>query len=558
MVTNTNDSGPGSLRAVIASAQPGDVITLNVAGTISLSSTVEINKSVTIKGPGAANLALDGNNSIQILSVTTGQTVSVSGITVQNANTTNFYFGGAILNFGTLTLKDIVAVGNIGSQGAILNVAPGVLTLVNSSLYGNAAGYYGGGLENAGIGGQVTIIGSTISNNFAQMFGGGIFNADGPMTIINSTIANNTSGWRGGGLDAGGDATSTLINVTIAGNSAANGGGIYHGLGQVNSGLTLKNTLLAGNVAIVSGGNCELAEPIVSAGHNLSDDGSCALSSVGDKNNVVAGLDPAGLTDNGGTTATIGLLTNSAALEAVPVAPTNYCTLADGLTPITTDQRGVFRPQGRACDIGAFEAVLPDDDSAYSQLSGGNTFTGNQTVNGSVSATTFVGDGSALTGVGKITTVTAGSGLTGGGSTGNISLAVDSTVARTNVSNTFTGNQSVSGSVTANSLVTSGTISIGNGTSITKHLSLQSPVSFPALNKGMCATTGISATGVADGDTVVLTGSNSLMQAAGGIPMYTAWVSAANVIQIRACNVDANTGQKAGVSGTVRLDIWKH
>ena len=92
--------------------------------------------------------------------------------------------------------------------------------------------------------------------------------------------------------------------------------------------------------------------------------------------NMVAGLDPAGLTDNGGTTATIGLLTNSAALEAVPVVPTNYCTLTDGLTPITTDQRGVFRPQGRACDIGAFEAVLPDDDSAYSQLSGGNTSQG--------------------------------------------------------------------------------------------------------------------------------------------------------------------------------------
>ena len=57
MVSNTNDSGPGSLRAVIASAQPGDVITLNVAGTIALSSTLESNKSVTIKGPGAAKSA---------------------------------------------------------------------------------------------------------------------------------------------------------------------------------------------------------------------------------------------------------------------------------------------------------------------------------------------------------------------------------------------------------------------------------------------------------------------------------------------------------------------
>lgn len=72
-------------------------------------------------------------------------------------------------------------------------------------------------------------------------------------------------------------------------------------------------------------------------------------------------------------------------------------------------------------------------------------------MNGSVSATTFVGDGSALTGVGKITTVTAGSGLTGGGSAGSVSLTIDSTVARTNASNTFTANQTVDGSGTANS-----------------------------------------------------------------------------------------------------------
>jgi len=72
-------------------------------------------------------------------------------------------------------------------------------------------------------------------------------------------------------------------------------------------------------------------------------------------------------------------------------------------------------------------------------------------VNGSVSATTFVGDGSAPTGVGKITTVTAGSGLTGGGSAGSVSLTIDSTVARTNASNTFTANQTVDGSGTANS-----------------------------------------------------------------------------------------------------------
>jgi len=42
-------------------------------------------------------------------------------------------------------------------------------------------------------------------------------------------------------------------------------------------------------------------------------------------------------------------------VDAIPVSPTNFCTAIDGVTPITTDQRGISRPQGSACDIGAFE-----------------------------------------------------------------------------------------------------------------------------------------------------------------------------------------------------------
>jgi hypothetical protein len=225
--------------------------------------------------------------------------------------------------------------------------------------------------------------------------------------------------------------------------------------------------------------------------------------------------------------------------------------------PVTTDQRGAARPQASACDIGSVEVYAGDDDSAYALLAGGNTFTGNQTVNGSLSATSFVGDGSALTGVSKIMSVTPGSGLTGGGTSGNITLAVDSTVARTNVSNTFTANQTVNAGLAANSLTTSGAVTIGNGTPITGHLSMQAQVGFAALKPGMCATAAVPIVGVSDGDTVVLTVPNSFMQA-GGTPGYTAWVGAGNAIAVRACNLNPNTAQKSGVSGYVRLDIWKH
>jgi hypothetical protein len=157
----------------------------------------------------------------------------------------------------------------------------------------------------------------------------------------------------------------------------------------------------------------------------LSDDATCSsfFTQAGDLNSTPAGLDPNGLQNNGGLTQTIALLATSPAVEAIPLTPTNYCTDVNG-APVTTDQRGVTRPQqGSACDIGAYE-LIPDNDSQFSQLKGGNTFTGNQNVNGNVNATNFVGNGSGLTGV--ITGVTAIAGLTGGGTSGNVSLGLAS------------------------------------------------------------------------------------------------------------------------------------
>src|SRR6185369_11815063 len=112
-----------------------------------------------------------------------------------------------------------------------------------------------------------------------------------------------------------------------------------------------------------SGGNCLNTGSVSSLGHNLSDDNSCSpfFNQVSDQNQTAAGLSPAGLQNNGGPTRTIELSSTSPAIGAVPVSPINYCTAINGATPITTDQRGIVRPQGPACDIGAFEST--DDDS---------------------------------------------------------------------------------------------------------------------------------------------------------------------------------------------------
>lgn len=95
---------------------------------------------------------------------------------------------------------------------------------------------------------------------------------------------------------------------------------------------------------------------MTSLGYNISDDGSCSsFTATGDENNVVkgAGLDTKGLQSNGGPTQTVALLATSPAVDAIPVAS---CTDANN-DPVKTDQRGVTRPQGKGCDIGAYELI---------------------------------------------------------------------------------------------------------------------------------------------------------------------------------------------------------
>jgi hypothetical protein len=148
-VTNTKDSGPGSLLQAFADANDGDTINFAVTGTIGLTSgELLVDKSVTISGPGAASLAVDGNTGSRVLHIGAGKTASISGLTITNGN---------------------IASGN---GGGILN-DHGILTILNSSVSGNHAYYAGGGIYNdADNGGSATL------------------------TIMNSIINNNSAGWR--------------------------------------------------------------------------------------------------------------------------------------------------------------------------------------------------------------------------------------------------------------------------------------------------------------------------------------------------------------------------
>jgi hypothetical protein len=222
----------------------------------------------------------------------------------------------------------------------------------------------GGGIGNRGdpvanIFGTLRLTNVTVSNNQSEL-GGGIANGNGAtMIATNVTVSGNRAVNQPGGVPpqnvtAGGIVnlgTATLTHVTLANNASAVGGGIVTvgpPLGSGAAGTTLRGTILANN----SGGNCLLppvppfARAPISAGDNISSDTSCNLGGSNDRNGTDPLLAPLG--DNGGFTPTHALLAGSPAIDAVQ----------GGCPPPSTDQRGISRPQGARCDIGAFEVEV--------------------------------------------------------------------------------------------------------------------------------------------------------------------------------------------------------
>jgi predicted outer membrane repeat protein len=166
-VTNTNDSGANSLRDAITQANAtagADIIDLTgITGTITLATTLPtINESLSLNGPGVANLTVSGNDAVQILSTDQGP-VSISNLSFANANTEG---GGGGINNGS---------------GVTLN-----LTNVNCS--NNTAGG-GGALFNSGT---ATLTNSTFTNNKATAFGGGAIRNQGTMTVTDSSASSIT------------------------------------------------------------------------------------------------------------------------------------------------------------------------------------------------------------------------------------------------------------------------------------------------------------------------------------------------------------------------------
>lgn len=106
-VTNTNDSGAGSLRQAIADASAGDTMNFSVTGTIVLASELAVDKALTIHGSAAPGIVVSGNNSVRVFNVTTSGSVLLSALTISNGLADN---GAGILNDGgSLTVMNFTS-----------------------------------------------------------------------------------------------------------------------------------------------------------------------------------------------------------------------------------------------------------------------------------------------------------------------------------------------------------------------------------------------------------------------------------------------------------------
>jgi CSLREA domain-containing protein len=293
--------------------------------------------------------------------------------------------GGGISNAGTLTITTSTIAGN--TTGAGTDGTPGADASPNvdgGNASSGSAGGSGAGIESSG---PLFVSGSTLVGNRTGVGGkgarggnvtgtgvggngsaggaggsGGAIDSTADMTITNSTIVANSAA--GGGVPGvngnqnarpqpepgqpgtGGGINeramgSTLTHVTLTANSAAGAGGGFDGAGGT---ISAANSIVAGNVAAPPNLNC--AGVLVDQGGNVE---FAAASCPGGFLHADPRL--TGLADNGGPTQTVALQPGSAAIDHV-----STCVLA-------SDQRGVARPVGAACDSGAYQVAPPSVSS---------------------------------------------------------------------------------------------------------------------------------------------------------------------------------------------------
>ena len=405
LVTTTTDEDNGtispnvgtgtSLREAINLANslsfPTTITFAGLTGVIELTQgtlTLSNRQKITIEGPGADKLTLNGLGRSRILNVKFQAVAEVSGLTFQNGFSL-VKGGGAIENIGDLTLKNIVAQSNVvdsnGSSilaqnnggGAIFNHREGKLAIENSTFLGNHArnsinnnGGGGGAISNDG---RLSVVGTTFANNDSDgdEGGGGIANY-GSAFVFNTTFTQNVarSTVQGGGAIKN-EGNLSLVNSTLTHNFAHAGAGLFTKR-LTNAPFATSaafNTIVSGNLSFADGNGQRTSQ-------NLGGQTPLATRSAtnlidGDVTKLfeTAGTGVPRLADNGGPTKTVALKNGSPAINAGTDLDTlfkdNFSTFSQVFPNLTaqldslksTDQRGTgfTRNFAGGTDIGAFE-----------------------------------------------------------------------------------------------------------------------------------------------------------------------------------------------------------
>ncbi|MET0650605.1 MAG: Calx-beta domain-containing protein [Pyrinomonadaceae bacterium] len=440
-----------TLRAAVQQANQlagADTVNITATGTISLTSELPRLSSMTLAGPGSAQLTVrrdpDAAAGFRIFTTELFSTVSISGLTVSGGRMPDDH-GGGIYNSqsASLSLSDVVVTGNATVGGFVVNAGRGggiyhngaSLTLTNCTVSNNSAasGVFGGppsGRDGGGLyldNGTVTITNSTVSGNRSGNSvingspgaGGGIYvDLFVTATLTNSTVSGNSVGSGFGGIPQGGGIFSASPNLALNSctvvNNSSGVSGLSHGGGiAVNSSgpnaNALRNTIVANNTAATGS---DLFGTFTSQDFNLIRTAAGATIN-GTTTHNVTGVDPllSPLQNNEGPTRAHVLLPGSPAIDAGDSGGLN------------NDQRGLARPVDNpsaanasdGADIGAFEVQPPTaagqlqfSSASYSTVEGAGTAavtvtrTGGST--GAVSATFNTSDGTAKAGEDYTTT----------------------------------------------------------------------------------------------------------------------------------------------------------
>jgi hypothetical protein len=340
---------------------------------------IQENSTQDASGGGLYNAASDADSTVtivdsQIISNTSGANSGGVGNVVGTGFTATMLIERTLISGNNAAMDNDVNTGAGGgvSNGVFIGTSSGLasMTIRDSVIRQNEA-TNGAGISSTPAGAvgfvmtELTVENSVIADNTAVGSGvqtgngGGILALDGSLTVINSTISGNTAAGTGGaqvlsgvggGIVVGSQAlpgSTMLVANTIVDNTAVTGAS---GLANVNIGggsvVTAKNNILADNV----GANCvNNGGTITSLGYNLDSGSTCAA--FFNQASDLTSTDPMiGSLTADGDTFVHPLMAGSPAIDA------GSCTDADD-NPILFDQRGISRPQGATCDIGAYEFV---------------------------------------------------------------------------------------------------------------------------------------------------------------------------------------------------------